>query len=110
MAFLKECRRILKPGGVLRIAVPDLDKFIDCHLEGGFDALAGYPWTDLNYLMGGPPSHESRDHWRHKYMYSACSLAISLWLAGFTSAHARGYDEALDTPEYRFISLYMEAS
>lgn len=31
--FLKECRRLLRPGGVLRLLTPDLEKFARCYLE-----------------------------------------------------------------------------
>ncbi len=30
--FVKECRRVLKPGGILRIVVPDLEYSIRCYL------------------------------------------------------------------------------
>jgi SAM-dependent methyltransferase len=31
--FLRECRRILKPGGVMRLLTPDLEKFVRTYLE-----------------------------------------------------------------------------
>ncbi|MBE2213394.1 MAG: methyltransferase domain-containing protein [Opitutaceae bacterium] len=40
-AFLRECHRILKPGGVLRIGVPDLERIAETYLQKLRAALAG---------------------------------------------------------------------
>ncbi|HWS87103.1 MAG TPA: methyltransferase domain-containing protein [Pyrinomonadaceae bacterium] len=52
--FLKECRRVLKPGGVVRVAVPDLERAARVYLqalekaEGGDDAWRdNYDWMML---------------------------------------------------------------
>ena len=52
--FLKECHRVLKPGGILRIAVPNLEPiaknyiaFLDKALSGDKMAEANYDWTLL---------------------------------------------------------------
>jgi predicted SAM-dependent methyltransferase len=37
--FLAECRRCLEPGGVLRIIVPDMHKYIEAYLLPGWDLL-----------------------------------------------------------------------
>lgn len=41
--FLCECRRVLRPGGVLRIAVPDLEAIVRLYLQALGDAAAGAP-------------------------------------------------------------------
>ena len=38
--FLTECHRVLKPGGVLRIIVPDLEKYLKAYCQGGWDELS----------------------------------------------------------------------
>jgi predicted SAM-dependent methyltransferase len=50
--FIKECYRVLKPNGVLRIAVPDLEQiarnyihFLDKAIEGDQEAIHNYNWT-----------------------------------------------------------------
>jgi predicted SAM-dependent methyltransferase len=55
--FLAECRRLLKPGGVLRLAVPDLETIARLYLENLQGALAGdnraaarHEWMTLELL------------------------------------------------------------
>ncbi len=52
--FIKECHRVLKPGGVIRICVPDLENlvktYINCLdrcLRGDKNAYADYEWIML---------------------------------------------------------------
>lgn len=104
--FLRECHRILRPGGVLHVAVPDMDKFIDCRLAGDFSPLSGYAWTDLNYFMGGDGS-EKRAPYRHRYMYSWASLAWMMTGAGF-DVQRRREPAPFDNLEFRAISLYVD--
>ncbi|MEQ8880789.1 MAG: methyltransferase domain-containing protein, partial [Cyclobacteriaceae bacterium] len=54
-AFLNECYRVLKPGGIIRIAVPDLEgivrnylKYLDQNLDQSSDeSRANYDWMML---------------------------------------------------------------
>ena len=105
--FLSECHRMLKAGGVLHIAVPDMDKFINCHLTGNWEPIGGYIWRDLNHFMGGD-ERESKDYQRHKYMYNFETLAYMLNKIGFISSK-RVLAREIDTPEYVPISLYVDA-
>jgi predicted SAM-dependent methyltransferase len=38
-SFLCECHRVLQPGGVLRIVVPDAEKYLMAYAEGGWEEL-----------------------------------------------------------------------
>lgn len=109
--FLRECYRILQSGGILALAVPDMDKFIAAQLSGDFSPLGGYAWTDLNALCGGG-MHEPDVAMRHRYMYSWESLAWALAAEGF-AAEAVEFDGSalgdVHTGAYRAISLYVDA-
>ncbi|HVZ39077.1 MAG TPA: methyltransferase domain-containing protein [Candidatus Kapabacteria bacterium] len=48
-AFLTECARVLKPGGIIRIAVPDLERICRAYLTALESALAGDPGAAANY-------------------------------------------------------------
>jgi predicted SAM-dependent methyltransferase len=85
-SFLAECRRALKPGAILRLAVPDLrhaayqylrrsdaDGFLS-HLQFDLDKPRG-PVARLRRLLGGGRGH----HW----MYDRDSLVALVEAAGF---------------------------
>lgn len=110
-AFLAECARVLAPGGVLALACPDLDRFIDAWRTGDFRPLGGYRWINLNTFMGGG-LEEPRAAWRHQTMYCWASLAWACQVAGLTPRRVTFDGSAagdVHTPQYAAISLYVDA-
>jgi SAM-dependent methyltransferase len=47
--FLTECHRVLKPGGVVRVVVPDLERIARLYLEALEKASSGVPGWDANH-------------------------------------------------------------
>src|SRR5688572_29628565 len=90
VAMLKECYRILAPGGKLRVVTPNLAKFVQL-LIGNPDAdaqqfiaaklrFAGWPETPVTgaYIF----NRQVRD-WGTEFLYDPATLRKGLELAGF---------------------------
>lgn len=117
--FLTEAHRVLRPGGILRIAVPDLRMLVERYIaDGDADRLveasllaAVHPTSvpaKLRYVLLG-----SR---HHAWMYDARSLTALMEGAGFESVRSQdagttGIAEpgALDLAERADESIYVEA-
>jgi len=101
---LREIYRVLKPGGIVRLGVPDLDLLVR-----RFD-----PHAPDEFVAQIFESRHSRDKNRHHWMYNETSLAAALRRTGFVDPVRRTYGvgecpdiASLDNrPE---ITLFMEA-
>ncbi len=107
--FLRECRRILEPGGEISIAVPNARIFLEGYLRPTEFDIARYCTHDVglayksridvvNFIayMGGD----------HKHMFDEQSLQIILTEAGFTNVSLRDFDGRLDLAARRHESIY----
>ena len=99
-----EIHRVLKPGGVVRVAVPDLDAVIADYDSSGPDAF-------LDGLLQGRERSTSRH--RHWWNYNEVSMRALLEGAGFRIVERREYQQGL-CPDVERIdtrpgSLFMEA-
>ena len=90
VAMLKECYRVLAPGGKVRIVTPNLTKFVEL-LAGGADAEA-QRFIDAKLRLEGwsvTPVPEAYifnrqvREWGHQFLYDPATLRSSLELAGF---------------------------
>lgn len=104
--FLAECWRVLVPGGVLHLAVPDMDLFIDCMLSGDWEPVGDYHWRRLDTLLGGDDT-ETVQQQKHRYLYCEASLAWTLEQLGFGCVRRRGPCD-FDSKDHAAISLYMD--
>lgn len=92
--LIRECRRMLKPGGVLRIATPDLDLLVKAYVEGKMAKFAngfpefykdGSPSDQLAYVLYGSAGADSSwdNYDGHMHLYTQDSMARLLRGAGF---------------------------
>ncbi|MEO1009100.1 MAG: methyltransferase domain-containing protein [Planctomycetota bacterium] len=94
-ALVRDCRRVLKPGGVLRLVLPDCERLVRAHNDGD-DALLADPTFARHFpsveravvALGGnpcdPPSQvEAKPHDRHWFFWDRYSLQWLLMWAGF---------------------------
>jgi predicted SAM-dependent methyltransferase len=124
LTFLQEARRILKPGGTVRLATPDLAKLIAEYREGsargGRDTAADGFMANAHFLHdtseGAIRRFVSRNlsgHW-HQWLYDDDSLCALLAEAGFRNPRvcefAIGAVPGLDLVENRPESLFVEAT
>jgi predicted SAM-dependent methyltransferase len=124
-SFLAECRRVLETRGVLRIVVPDAERYVRAYCSHG--------WTDMTALRSLGPDrsdpylqgryetkmellnavfHQGHEH---KFAYDFETLAYLLKTAGFSQVIRQDFGKsidveyAIDRPERAPESLYVEA-
>jgi predicted SAM-dependent methyltransferase len=109
--FLSECYRVLEPGGVLTIGVPDLDFHQDLYEQ----RMKASPLTvemKPNYIFGHPLealNHVFHQQGEHKFLYNETYLLTLLKHFGFAEARKRPFDPAMDSEHRREETLYVVA-
>ena len=87
--FLKEICRILKPGAILRVIVPDLQKYIDYY--------NGKEIKELEIFGNGCNAiWNLTSNWTHLAVYDSHMLSIVLEEAGFNNISIKKYMEGND--------------
>lgn len=78
--LLKECYRVLKPGGVMRISTPDLLLIAQDYLDNFLSRYVGTwePSTPAQLLNG------AMRLWDHKFLFDITEIAYACSEAGFT--------------------------
>lgn len=108
LRLMKECFRVLEPGGKLRISTPDLDKLIALN-QGD---LSGVEQAYVDYIISIMPGAVGRHaayaingavrFWGHTFIYDRKVLNAALAEAGFTEIVVREPGES-DDPELRGV-------
>lgn len=109
--ILDETRRVLVPGGIFSICVPNAKLYIDAYAKS--DTL------DEDYFIYKPGYHETTRidyvnymaymNGKHKYMFDTENLIYLLQAKGFKNAHLRKFDPSLDLKKHDYESIYAEA-
>ncbi|HEX9990359.1 MAG TPA: methyltransferase domain-containing protein [Chloroflexia bacterium] len=122
--FLSECHRVLMPGGVIRIIVPDLEKYLRAYcagsweefgrirplVDGGRDRYFGNKYNTQMELV----NVLFRQGHEHKFAYDFRTLAFLLDKYGFQNVKQQQFGESymeelvIDTPDRATESLYVE--
>lgn len=103
--FLRECRRVLAPGGIVRIAMPDLDYCVERYLNNWRDQ-AGLKDFGLDWIQNRCEFlNVAMREWGHQWIYNEEELRRVARYAGLTflarREHGVSDDPMLAGREYR---------
>jgi predicted SAM-dependent methyltransferase len=118
-AFLRDCRRALEPGGVLRVIVPDAERYLRAYCEPGLDGLRAMA-VPIPFPSDLPTRLDVINHvfhsWHeHRWAYDFETLSHRLRAAGFTVIERVDFGRsglpalAQDRDQHQPYSLYVEA-
>ena len=110
-ALIQQCYRVLKPGSVLRIGVPDVAAYARSYLQGGGDLIAAARPRRPTPLLA---MQEVFYWYGHRTMYDFDTLALVCRAAGFEAVEQRVFGDSRLTPcpdsDHRQLdTLYVEA-
>lgn len=113
--LLRECLRVLEPGGVLRLALPHYRPFFSAYLAGDWDYVSAVKLDEI-FPDGGRNWGDLVDvgvyqYGEHVTYYDPERTAKILGEVGFKSVTASEFTPGLDidTEERRRYSFYVEA-
>ncbi|MBI5189389.1 MAG: methyltransferase domain-containing protein [Nitrospirae bacterium] len=110
LRFLRECRRALAAGGVLRIAMPSLDVLLEKSCGGDWREQDWLSWPNYRFIKTRAEMlNVSFRWWGHQWLYDREELWRRLGEAGFTDLKEAGWglseEPALKGRETRKDSL-----
>lgn len=112
--LLRECHRVLQPGGVLRLSTPDAERYLRSYAgdwkflqHPAFPETFETPLDRINQMM--------REDGQHLWAYDAASMLLALRKAGFVAPRETQFRESahpdmrqIDSESRAFESLYVE--
>lgn len=124
LQLLREAWRVLSPGGVIRVIVPDAGMYLDTYSARKSGTGPSFPFESRESFNGSYAPllsvnrvfYQDRDSPAgHRTMYDEQLLGLILREAGFVNVKRRDFMQGevrnllLDTPSRQCESLYMEA-
>ncbi len=127
--FIKDCYRLLKEGGILRIVTPDLKEWVKSYLNNDQELFKlhqqimienkGRPWSLIDHEYVQLPADYFMTichNWNHKWLFDYESISYHLKKCGFKNIINTGYrnsgykdiERVEFNPEFYKPSLYIE--
>ncbi len=110
--LLRESLRVLQPGGLFSVGVPDTEPLLNAYAAGDEATFRTYQ-EHWHPSWCNTPMHQVNYHFRqgtqHKYAYDFATLAQILEAAGFGPISRREFDPNLDSAARRYGTLYVDA-
>jgi predicted SAM-dependent methyltransferase len=112
--LLREWLRVLSPGGIVKIGVPDHGAVLQAYARGDmqffdFHRLRSY-LRDEHVTLMHQVNYWFRQDGLHKYSYDEETLGQTLRNAGFTDVAVRAFEPELDSEKRKPRTLYMSAT
>ena len=114
LAMLQECHRVLKPGGRIRIATPDLKVLLDLYYPDRETPMSirYIRWITDRLIPGAPAGYNpifvinnAVRSWGHQFFYDGDLLMQTLRSAGFTDIVRMAPGQSTD-PNLRGIEMH----
>jgi predicted SAM-dependent methyltransferase len=116
--LLADCLRVLKPGGILRVIVPDGRRYIEAYLQPDLSAFKKLVWPSFSEELPARMDVVSfvfHQYHEHRWAYDFENLVHRLKAAGFAQVKQMSYRcsndpmLACDLQVHAPYSLYVEA-
>ena len=92
LAFLRECRRVLREDGVLRLSTPNLDWVWLTHYKAPVELSVD------EQLLGCLEINRAFHGWGHRFLYNLRTLELALRASGFAHVAPREYGQSEIAP------------
>jgi predicted SAM-dependent methyltransferase len=110
--FLSECFRVLQPGGLFSVGVPDTEWPLKAYVNNEkeyFQAARQYWHPSWCNTRMHNVNYHFRQGGEHKYAYDFETLAQTLDKVGFVSIMRRDFNPGLDSEWRKLGTLYVDA-